>query len=130
MVNIQGATSDLLTGIAALAIPVIVVFVAALIKKLTEMFSERIMNDYGDQKLREIENIIKQAVSFVAQTYVDDLKRRGEFDPKEQKAALALAEAKARSLLTKESLVFISKNYKNIDAWLKSRIEMEVRNGN
>jgi tetrahydromethanopterin S-methyltransferase subunit F len=112
------------------AIPVIVVFVAALIKKLTEMFSERIMNNYSEQKLKEIQGVIKQVVSLVAQTYVDDLKSRGEFDSREQKAALGLAEAKAKALLTKESLVFISRNYKNADAWLKSCIEMEVRNGN
>ena len=125
--SIESVFSDLLTAVTIAAIPIIVAFVAAFLKKLTEAFSARILNDYSERKVMEIEGIVSQAVAYVAQTYVDDLKELNEFNQLEQRAALTRAIQKARSMLTRESLAFLSRNYQNADAWLQTRIELEVR---
>lgn len=127
--SIESVFGDLLSAVLIAATPIIVAFVAAFLKKLTEALSARILNDYSERKTMEIEGVIRQAVAYVAQTYVDDLKELDEFNQSEQRAALARAIQKARSMLTRESLAFISRNYRNADAWLQTRIELEVREG-
>ena len=68
------------------------------------------------------------AVTYVSQTYVDELKKSGTFTEENQRIAIEKALEVAKQQLTQQALDFISTAYGDITQYLTSLLEAEVRN--
>lgn len=80
-----------------------------------------------DEKIKNLisiaEGIVDQAVSTVAQTYVDGLKEEGVFDKVAQKTAFEKSKTYVYSLMTEETKNAIMENYGTLDTWVSTKIE-------
>lgn len=115
----------LIMMIGGIILPFLVNFLRAkieesgIIKKLTENENnQKLISDAVDQVL--------DAVLYVNQTYVDSLKKNGEFTEEAQKEAFNRAYAEAARLISEESREAIYKLYGSVDNWLKLKIEASV----
>lgn len=87
-----------------------------------------IATTYGDNKLvAEIATALASAVAMVSQTYADALKAAGSFDEAAQKQALSMALAACLASLSQSAKDYIERTYGDINAYLTTRIEAEVR---
>ena len=69
---------------------------------------------------------VNMAVLEASQTYVDELKKAGNFTADAQKAAFERSLSVARALITKDAINAIQSVYGDFDAWLKAQIEAQV----
>lgn len=76
--------------------------------------------------LDSIEQAVYESVVFVNQTLVDAFKKDGEFDEAKQKLALTTALDNIQLILAEEAKDFLQDNYKDVEAWLISKIEVAV----
>jgi ABC-type Na+ efflux pump permease subunit len=116
----------LLTIIAVVVLPLLAWGMASLVNFLKSKASE-IENDKIREAVLKAIDIVEQAVLYVMQTYVDALKRKGEFDIKAQEEAFQKAKEAACILITDEMKKTIEDGYGDFDAWLETRIEQTVR---
>ena len=98
------------TIINVLFIPIITVLSAYLVQllkvKIASLSDTRFKN-YLAASLDELNQAVNTAVSKVAQTYVDSLKKEGKFNIDEQKTALKLARDTAISILSNDTASFL-----------------------
>lgn len=120
--------ATLLQAVLVAAVPVIAAFASkgfvALAKYLGVKTENATFAKYTDQ----IAKAAATAVTYVAQTYVDELKKSGTFTEENQKIAMQKALKVAKKQLTQEALEFITTAYGDITEYLTSRLEAEVRN--
>lgn len=120
--------TELLRAVVLAAVPVCATFlckgIAALAKYLTERTDDALMQKY----LAEVSDAVQTAVSLVNQTYVDSLKQAGKFDKNAQRLALDQAYIKAEQMLTAEAREFLVRAYGDLDSYIISKVEAEVRN--
>ena len=76
---------------------------------------------------REIANVVADAVEAKFQTYVDALKAIGAFDEAAQKEALKRAAASCVVLLSQAAKDYITEVSGDMNAYLETKIEAEVR---
>lgn len=67
---------------------------------------------------------VSDAVLIVAQTYVDELKKQGDFDLEAQEIARNKAVLYATDLMSDGLKKYIEKNYGDIDKWILNQIEV------
>ena len=83
-----------------------------------------------DEKAREILSqataVVTNAVRAVFQTYVDSLKKSGNFGAEAQLEALNKAKDIALSQLSEEVKDYITKNYGDINNWITTQIEATI----
>lgn len=116
----------LATIIAAVVLPLLAWGMVTLVNYLKEKASYIEDETIREAVLKAID-IVEQAVLYVMQTYVDALKRKGEFDIKAQEEAFQMAKEKAKDLITEEMRKTIENGYGDFDTWLETRIEQTVR---
>ena len=120
--------ATLLQAVLVAAVPVIAAFASkgfvALAKYLGVKTENATFAKYTDQ----IAKAAATAVTYVAQTYVDELKKSGTFTEENQKIAIEKALEVAKQQLTQQALDFISTAYGDITQYLTSLLEAEVRN--
>ena len=83
---------------------------------------------FQDKKNAEVSDAVQTAVAMLNQTYVDSLKQAGKFDEDAQRRALAKAYTKAEEMLTAEAREFLVRAYGDLDSYIISKVEAEVRN--
>lgn len=109
--------------VTSILIPVIIFLgnkLSAYLKTKTE--NEKIQK-YVDQAV----NAVVLAVTSTAQTYVDALKKAGEFNEDAQKLAFNKAKDQALKLITVEGQKAIEALYGDFDEWLTAFIEATVK---
>lgn len=74
-----------------------------------------------------VEEIVTNAVAFVSQTYVDNLKKDGKFDIEEQKQAFNMAYDRIMQLVDQEQQEFLDVMFGNFSDWVGTLIEAAVR---
>lgn len=119
--------STLLQAVLIAAVPVIAAYTGKGITALARYASAKTANDLAQKYLEDAANAVATAVSQTSQTYVDGLKKYGNFTRENQKVALDLAVDQAKKLLTAEAKDFLSTTYGNLHDYLASRAEAEVR---
>jgi hypothetical protein len=77
--------------------------------------------------LARVENIVKQTVILVNQTYVDALKEEGLFDKQAQKIAFDMCKEKILDMLNDEAITAIKETFCDYEEWLRTLIEAYVR---
>lgn len=112
---------------------VITVLVPVLIKYLVSYVNLKqkdLVSRINDTKTRQhIDNAITaitSAVVAVNQTYVDALKKNGEFTPESQKSAYMIAKKKALSMINDDAKQAITTVYGDIDSFIDAFIEKTV----
>ena len=108
-----------------------------LVKKLLDFFSEKIDeaqtnkeikdNELVNQYIDMAQKIVYDVVLSVTQTYVESLKKNGNFNEEAQKQAKDMALATAKTLIPYEAKKAIVNVYNDIDLYLSSMIESVVK---
>lgn len=74
----------------------------------------------------EGQRIITDAVKYVSQTYVDSLKKAGEFTKEAQVEAKERCIERIKSMLSTEGRAYLTKIYKNLDVYIDTKLEAAV----
>lgn len=120
--------STLLQAVLVAAVPVCAAFAGKCVNLATQYLSSKIENTKVKGYLDAAGAAVSTAVTYTSQTYVDALKKSGKFTKENQETALNLSIEKARGLLTEEAAKFLTKAYGDLNEYLRSLIEAEVRN--
>ena len=120
--------STLLQAVLVAAVPVIAAFASKGFVALAQYLGVKMENATLAKYAQEIAQAVATAVTYVSQTYVDELKKSGTFTEENQKIAMQKALKVAKKQLTQEALEFITTAYGDITEYLTSRLEAEVRN--
>ena len=77
--------------------------------------------------LSSIEQLVSDSVNYVSQTFVDALKKSGDFNGENQKIALTMALDNIKESLSEEAKEFIMSNYGDMTSWLTTKIESTIK---
>ena len=84
-----------------------------------------------DEKIKahiiELANIVKEVVLEVSQTFVDKMRKAGNWNDDTKKEALSMALSKAQSLMSDELKTWVSDTYGDVTAYLKTLIEAQIK---
>ena len=84
-----------------------------------------------DEKIKahivELANIVKEVVLQVSQTFVDKMKKAGNWNDDTKKEALSMALSKAQSLMSDELKTWVSDTYGDVTAYLTTLIEAQIK---
>ena len=94
---------------------------------LFTLLRKKIKDEKLARLLSRVENIVKQTVILVNQTYVDALKEEGLFDKEAQKAAFEMCKEKVLAMLNDEAIVAIAETFGDYEEWIRTLIEAYVR---
>jgi hypothetical protein len=112
--------------IAVVVTSVVIPLVTLLGAKLTQWINGRIKDDETKKVVKEINQIVSTNVSFVFQTYVDNLKKKDKFDDKAQSYALRYAHEKILNDLGDIAKEHILEHYGDINGWITTQIESTI----
>lgn len=118
----------LLQAVLVAAVPVCAAIIGNGIKALADYLAQKSESDEAKRFLVAVADAVSTAVTYTSQTYVDALKKSGEFTKENQEWALKVAIAKAKTLLTEEAIKYLEGAYGSLERYLEGRIEAEVRN--
>lgn len=119
--------SDLLIAVITAVVPVLTAYAIALIRKTAANAAANTEDTKVQGYITEIGIAVSDAVAATSQTYVDALKRAGEFTIEAQKQAARMALAACIASLTPAAKAFIEQAYGDISGYLANKIEAEVR---
>ena len=105
-----------------------IVLIGGALVFIIRWLNKEIKNDFVSSVLDEIERAVNDAVRYVNQTYVDDLKEINSFTDLHKKNALNMATNAAITGLSKRALTYINKNYDSIQDLLETKIEAAIKN--
>lgn len=111
------ALGVIITGLASFAVA-----------KLTQWINSKISDSKAANFLSTLTTIVFNCVQEVYQTYVESLKESGSFDEAAQKEAYNRCLLKIKSQLAPDIIDYITKNFGDLDEYLKSLIESAIYN--
>ena len=94
--------------------------------RLISYLNAKIKDEKAKEFLSQATTVVTNAVRAVFQTYVESLKKSGNFGAEAQLEALNKAKDIALSQLSEEVKEYISKNYGDINNWLTTQIEATI----
>lgn len=117
----------LIRQIVIVALPVLVAYVGVLIRAGNKAAKAAVDIEQADKYIDWISTAIKDIVQAIAQTIVDQLKKEGAFTKERQQEVLDLAKKDIEAIITPSGRKILAEVYGDIDTWLLSKIEAEVR---
>ncbi|MCK9308642.1 MAG: hypothetical protein M0P99_00035 [Candidatus Cloacimonetes bacterium] len=119
--------NDILLNIISIVVTAVIVPLISLLgTKLIQWIGTKIKDEKAAAFLSKASEIVLSAVKSVFQTYVDSLKKSGDFDAEAQKTALNKATVIIKSQLGTELIDYIKKNYGDLDAWISTQVESTI----
>lgn len=118
---------ELIQAIATAAIPVLATYIVMYLRKAAKRISAETDSDLLKNAVNEAADAVATAVTYTSQTYVDALKKEGIFDVEAQKMALQSSLNMATSLMSEAAKNLLVEVYGDLDKYLTSKIEAEVR---
>ena len=118
---------ELLQAIATAAIPVCAAYLVQYLRRKSEQIIAQTDNMTIKAFLVEATDAVSTAVTYTSQTFVDALKKEGNFNKDKQQEALKKSLDKAISLLSEPAKKALEDIYGDLRAYLTSKIEAEVR---
>lgn len=97
--------------------------VIAAITGIAPAVVEYVRGKVAGSKTEEAVNIILDAVDQTNQTFADELRKDGSFTEEKQKEALQKSLTAALSMMNKNLLKFLEKNFNDVEAWIVAKIE-------
>lgn len=117
----------LLQAVIVAAVPVLTAYAVRFLHIKAEHAKTAANNETAGRYIVEIADAVTTAVLHTTQTYTDELKKSGTFSAENQREAFNKATAQARELLTADASRFINTAYGDINKYLASKIEAEVK---
>lgn len=118
---------EFVTDVIAPALAVIVTGLASWgTAVLVAWLNTKIKNENLKIALENARGIITAAVAETSQTFVDDLKKTGDFDETMKAEALKKSIERVKTQLTAEAAQLISATTNDFDAWITAEIEKAV----
>lgn len=118
------------TIMTAVVLPILVAISGYLIAYLRKKAAE-VATNIEDQTIRyyieEANEVVLQAVDTLFQTYVNDLKAKGQFTKEAQLEAFNRAKDITLQLLSNEAKEILVEIYGDFDLWIKTKIEQLVK---
>lgn len=93
----------------------------------TYLINRFIKNDELKQIMNSLNELVKSAVLDIQQTYVDELKKNNIFDYEAQKRAIEKCLDKVKANMPKKVEEWLKSNFNDIEAYLKTLIEAQVK---
>ena len=118
---------ELLQAIATAAIPVCAAYLVQYLHRKSEHIIAQTDNMTIKAFLAEATDAVSTAVTYTSQTFVDALKKEGNFNKDKQQEALKKSLDKAISLLSESAKNALTDIYGDLEEYLTSKIEAEVR---
>ena len=87
----------------------------------------KVENDTADKYIALLFETISDCVSATTQTYVESLKKQGKFDGEAQKDAFQMTFDAVMNTLTEEAKMYLTEIYGDLNAYLTTKIEAEVK---
>ena len=110
--------------------PLLTVLVGAAITYVSTLIKYKI-NEIQDEKLQKhlhlLNELITNMVAETNQQVVDELKRKDEFNKETAGEVFEFTKNKVKQNLTRDSKKALQYVYTNLDAYIESQIEKEVR---
>lgn len=110
--------------------PLLTVLVGAVITYVSTLIKYKI-NEIQDEKLQKhlhlLNELITNMVAETNQQVVDELKRKDEFNEETAGEVFEFTKNKVKQNLTRDSKKALQYVYTNLDAYIESQIEEEVR---
>lgn len=119
--------SILLQTVIIAAVPFCVGAIIKGIQAVAKYLASKAENEVTKKYLEDVADAVSTAVTYTSQTYVDTLKKSDKFTKENQEEALRMAVDMAATLMTSEARAFLEKAYGDLNVYLVSRIEAEVR---
>ncbi len=116
----------LLNVLSVLLTAVILPLISIAGTQLIKFINSKIKNNELVKQLTTATTIVTNAVRAVFQTYVDSLKKSGNFGKEAQIEALNKAKELTLAQLSEEVKEYITKNYGDINTWLTTQIEATI----
>ena len=116
----------LLNILSVLLTAVILPLISIAGTQLIKFINSKIKNNELAKQLSTATTIVTNAVRVVFQTYVDTLKKKGNFDKEAQAEALTRAKNIALSQITEDTKSYIEENYGDFNNWLTIQIEASI----
>ena len=118
------------TIMTAVVLPLLVAvsgYVIAYLRKKAAEVSGNIEDKTIRTYVQEANDIVIQAVDTLFQTYVNELKSKGEFDKQAQLEAFEKAKDISLALMSTDAKEVLIQLYGDIDLWIKTKIEQAVK---
>jgi hypothetical protein len=116
--------------IATVILPLLTVlvgYVVAFIGKKSKEIQENTQSAIAKKYIDFAEKTVIQVVDKIFQTYVDTLKDKGEWNEETAQIAYSMAKMEVLKLLTTQARDAITMMYSDLDAWLETQIEYNVK---
>lgn len=94
--------------------------------RLISYLNSKIKNEKAKDLLTQATTVVTNAVRAVFQTYVDSLKKSGEFGKEAQIEALNQTKNIALTQLSEDVKEYIQNNFGDINTWLTTQIEATI----
>ena len=110
-------------------IPLLGVLTAYFIKFVNAKSAEigtKVKNETQKKYLEMLNNTITDCVIATTQTYVDSLKKQGNFDAEAQKVAFTMTYESVVKLLTDEATEYLNEAVGDLQLYITQKIEAEV----
>lgn len=98
------------------------------VSALVAWLNTKIKNEKIRAALKNARDIINAAVLETSQTFVDDLKKSGNFTDALKSEAFAKTLENVKSQLTAEGVSLIQETTTDVEAWIRAEIEKAVKN--
>lgn len=121
--------NTVLTGVLIPILPVITAYLVALLKKKVSEIEGKINNETLSRYMDITENVIETCVAAVSQTYVDSLKKGGNFDNSAQSEAFDMCKQKVLAILSDDVKTTLTSAYGDLNTFIDAKIEHFVKLG-
>lgn len=112
--------------VATVLMPVVVKYFATYLNAKKNVITEQLENEMLRKYADDAFECVMNAVVDVNQTFVESLKKSGNFSEESQLQAFKMAKNKVIDIISDESKNAITVLYRDFDAWLNTQIEVCV----
>lgn len=102
-------------------------YLIAFINNKSNALKENAKNDKEKKYIDMLNSTITDCVIATTQTYVESLKKQGQFDMEAQKVAFTMTYNAIINLLTEEAEEYLSEAIGDLNLYITQRIESEVK---
>ena len=103
------------------------IFVIRWLNAKTKQLQDNIDNDLADKYIGLLNDTVSKCVLATTQTYVESLKKQGEFDKEAQKEAFRMSYEAILRTLSDEAKTYLTNIYGDFETYLTQLVEAEVK---
>lgn len=126
--DLKSILTYLIMAIIVAVVPIITKVAISFFKSFSAEKIEKIKNENIKNIVRDAEDLVCQAVMHISQTFVESLKKSGDFTEIQQEKAFEKAKEEVIELIPNKAVDTLSDLYGDFDLWLESKIEQTVLN--